>query len=192
MRIVAIMAGMLRTLYKYHAWANHDLLGKLALLDVKTQAAEIDAALRLIDHYHVVAEIFAAHLSGAAHQYTSSNAAETPTLTELHAAVAATDRWYQEYLQNVASSELAQPFAFTFTDGDQGCMTRQEMLLHVALHSAIHRGEVCRILSQLSITPPWDTFAVYLHQMEPSRREQSRKRVHGRTPAEIPNRPPPI
>lgn len=170
------MSEMLQSLYGYQAWANRDLLDKLARLDGTTQAAERDTALRLISHYHVVARIFAAHLAGTDHGYTSDNTAETPTLDQLRAAVAATDRWYQDYVRTISSEALAEAVAFSFTDGDKGCMTRQEMLLHVALHSAVHRGEVCRILWQLSITPPWDTFAVFLHQSEPARRGQMMKR----------------
>jgi uncharacterized damage-inducible protein DinB len=165
------MSELFRTLYGYQAWANSDLLGKLELLDPKTHETELHTTIRLISHYHVVARIFAAHLSGTKHQYASANTVETPTLSELKASVTATDRWYQDYVQQVTAQMLSEPVVFTFTDGDKGCMTRQEMLMHVALHSAIHRGEVCRILSQLSITPPWDTFAVYLHEAEPSRRQ---------------------
>jgi uncharacterized damage-inducible protein DinB len=170
------MGEMLQTLYGYQAWANHDLLDKLVLLDEATQAAERDAALRLISHYHVVARIFAGHLTGTDHGYTSDNTAETPTLNELRASVAATDRWYQDYVRTASPETLSEAVAFGFTDGDKGCMTRQEMLLHVALHSAVHRGEVCRILSQLSITPPWDTLAVHLHRSEPARRQQMTSR----------------
>lgn len=164
------MHEMLRTLYGYQAWANNDLFDKLTLLD--PQAAEFRTALRLVSHHHVVAEIFAAHLSGTRHHHLSDNTVETPTLDALRASVAATDRWYQDYVLDVAPAQLDEAIAFTFTDGDKGNMTRHEMLLHVALHSAIHRGEVSRILSQLSITPPWDTLAVYLHQTQPSRRQQ--------------------
>lgn len=167
------MSEMLQTLYGYQAWANHDLLDKLALLDERAQASERETALRLVSHHHVVARIFAAHLTGADHGYTSDNTVETPSLEELRTSVAATDRWYQDYVRTISPEMLSQAVAFSFTDGDKGCMTRQEMLLHVALHSAVHRGEVCRILWQLSITPPWDTLAVYLHQSEPVRRQQN-------------------
>lgn len=167
------MSEMLQTLYGYQAWANHDLLDKLALLDPASQATERETALRLVSHHHVVARIFAAHLTGTDHGYTSDNTAETPSLDELRTAVAATDRWYQDYVRTLSQEAMSETIAFSFTDGDKGCMTRQEMLLHVALHSAVHRGEVCRILWQLKITPPWDTLAVYLHQSEPARREQS-------------------
>lgn len=167
------MSEMLQTLYGYQASANHDLLDKLALLDGTAQANERETALRLVSHHHVVARIFAAHLTGADHGYSSDNMAETPPLDELRAAVATTDRWYQDYVRTVTPEALSEPVAFSFTDGDKGCMTRQEMLLHVVLHSAVHRGEVCRILWQLKITPPWDTLAVYLHRSEPTRRAQS-------------------
>lgn len=167
------MSEMLQTLYGYQTWANRDLLDKLALLDGGTQAAERDTALQLISHYHIVARIFAAHLTGTDHGYTSDNTVETPSLDELRTAVAATDRWYQDYVRTAPPTVLSEAVAFSFTDGDKGCMTRQEILLHVALHSAVHRGEVCRILWQLAVTPPWDTFAVYLHQSEPARRQQA-------------------
>ena len=167
------MSEMLQTLYGYQAWANHELLDKLALLDAASQATERETALRLVSHLHVVARIFAAHLTGTNHGYASDNTAETPPLDELRAAVAATDRWYQDYVRMASPEMLSEAVAFGFTDGDKGCMTRQEMLLHVALHSAVHRGEVCRILWQLSITPPWDTFAVHLHQSQPVRRRQA-------------------
>ena len=167
------MSELFQVLYGYQAWANSDLLDKLAAIDPKAQATELRTAIRLTNHYHVVARIFAAHLDGRAHHYSSDNTVETPELNELRESVVAVDRWYQDYVRGLAADKLSEPVAFTFTDGDKGCMTRQEMLMHVALHSAIHRGEVCRILSQLAISPPWDTLAVYLHQAEPSRRFQA-------------------
>jgi uncharacterized damage-inducible protein DinB len=168
------MSALLRTLYGYHAWANTELIGKLGLLDPVAQAGALDTALRLVNHYQVVARIFAAHLTGAAHSYTSDNTVETPALEDLAAGLAAIDRWYLDYVGEVSPERLCEPVSFTFTDGDRGSMTREEMLLHVAVHATIHRGEACRILAQLGITPPWDTLAVYLHQMEPGRRERER------------------
>lgn len=167
------MNSSLHTLYGYHAWANSELLGKVELLDPTAQKAERDKLIRIINHYHVVTRIFAAHLSGTRHPYGSDNTAETPALRALQASVAEVDQWYLDYVRTVSPAQLSEFVPFTFTDGDKGCMTREEMLLHVALHSALHRGEVGRMLLQLSISPPWDTFAVYLHQAEPARRQQS-------------------
>ncbi|WP_375452648.1 DinB family protein [uncultured Devosia sp.] len=162
----------LRKLYGYHAWANSELFDKLASVDGSSQQAELQTALRLLNHYYVVAQIFAAHLRGVPHGYLSDNTVDTPTLDELRDAVAGSDQSYLDYIENASPAELAELIPFTFTDGDKGYMSRQEMLTHVALHGGYHRGEVGRILWQLSVTPPWDTFAVYLHRTEPDRRLQ--------------------
>ena len=164
---------LLRSLFSYQAWANDDLLGKLEGLDPERHKQERHNAIRLVNHAYVVGRIFAAHLTGARHGYASSNTEETPSLSKLRADLTASDRWYLNYLERVSPDELGQTVAFLFTDGDKGAMARQEMLLHVATHGGYHRGEVGRILAQLSIMPPWDTFAVYLHQSEPSRRLQA-------------------
>ena len=118
-------------------------------------------------------QIFAAHLTGARHGYAADNTEDTPSLDRLRADVAASDRWYLDYLETVSPDYLSEPVPFVFTDGDKGLMSRQEMLTHVIIHGGYHRGEVGRMLSQISITPPWDTFAVHLHQTEPSRRSQA-------------------
>ncbi|ACM30932.1 DinB family protein [Rhizobium rhizogenes] len=168
------MSTLLQTLYCYHAWANVDLFNKLESLDPEKHGAELRTALRLISHYYVVSRIFSGHLQGTPHGFTSDNLEETPALEELRAAVMSSDQWYLDYLGTVSATALSEAAPFIFTDGDKGYMTREEMLTHVALHAGYHRGEVGRILWQLSITPPWDTFAVYLHQSEPTRRQQGK------------------
>jgi len=57
---------------------------------------------RVRGRFYVVDRIFAAHLSASAHGYTATNTAETPTLEELSAAVAESDRWYLEYVSALA------------------------------------------------------------------------------------------
>ncbi|GLS37128.1 DNA damage-inducible protein DinB [Mesorhizobium tianshanense] len=163
---------LLHSLFAYQAWANDELLEKIGSLDSRLHESERHAVMRLLSHCHVVARIFSAHLVGESHGYSADNTEETPALGDLCAAVAASDRWYLDYLEILSPPHLSEPIAFTFTDGDKGRMTRQEMLTHVVLHGGYHRGEVGRILAQLSLMPPWDTFAVHLHQAEPSRRLQ--------------------
>lgn len=160
------MTSLLERLYGYHAWANDDLFDKLEGVEGEALAT----ILRLVSHAHVVARIFAGHLQGIPHGYTSDNLGETPGLAELRREVAASDAWYLAYVRQVPTAALSEALAFTFTDGDAGRMTREEMLVHVALHASYHRGEAGRLLRQIGAPLPWDTFAVYLHQSEPGRR----------------------
>jgi uncharacterized damage-inducible protein DinB len=161
---------LLLSLFEYKAWADAELGVDVGKLDVSSHPAERHGAIRLLNHIHVVDRIFAAHLAGSAHGYTATNTAETPTLAELCAAVAAVDRWYVDYLNGLATERLSERLAFTFTDGAPGLMSREEMLAHVLTHGAHHRGAVGRILAQCSLTPPRDLFTVHLHAAEPERR----------------------
>lgn len=163
---------LLRQMFCYQAWANDELLAKMEALDPAQQPEQRNAALRLMNHNEVVNQIFMAHLVGRAHGFSADNPAETPTLNQLRSSIAATDRWYLQYLETVTQAQLAESTAFRFTDGDKGHMSREEMLAHVVTHGIYHRGEVGRILTQLSIRPPWDTFAAYLHNTESERRSR--------------------
>lgn len=167
------MSGSLRTLLGYQACANLEFLDKLAGLDPVTHEAELHAALRLMNHCHVVARIFQSHLTGEVHGYTADNTLETPALADLRTGMTETDRWYLDYIDRVSTADLTRPVAFTFTDGDRGFMNGEEMITHVVTHGGYHRGEVGQILKRLKVPLPWDTFAVYLHQSQPARRLQS-------------------
>ncbi|CAM3424954.1 DinB family protein [Paracidovorax anthurii] len=166
MTAAAIFSSMLR----YQAWAHDAFLRALEDIDDPGQAEARHAALRVLNHCLVVNLIFKGHLTGVPHGFAANNTPDTPTPQTLRTALAALDGWYLEFVATVPDSQLAESIAFTFTDGDKGCMTRQEMLLHVVTHGTYHRGEVGRILKQIQVAPPWDTFAVHLHQDDPVRR----------------------
>lgn len=166
---------LLRQLFSYQAWANGELLEKMESLDAGRYKNELHAMTRLINHNGVVNQIFTAHLTGARHHFAADNTPDTPTLKALRETVTASDRWYLAYVETVSAQQLSESVPFVFTDGDAGYMSREEMLGHVVTHGIYHRGEVGRILKQLSISPPWDTFAVFLHGNEPSRRLQAQQ-----------------
>jgi len=164
---------LLLSLFEYKARADAELLAELAALDPIAWQAQRQGAIRVLNHVYVVDRIFSAHLSGRAHGYTATNTAETPTLEELAAAIAESDRWYVDHVAALAPEALTAQIAFTFTDGRGGSMSREEMLLHVATHAGYHRGAVGRMVPQLSTAPPRDTYTVHLHETEPGRRERA-------------------
>ena len=164
---------LLQSLFRYKAWANDELFTELAKVDPVARQAELHTATRILNHIYVVDRIFAAHLAGGKHGYTATNTTGTPALDELRTAVRESDRWYVDYVGGVTPGQLSESIAFTFTDGANGRMTREEMLAHVATHGGYHRGAVGRIMAQVSVPPPRDIFTVYLHQSEPGRRERS-------------------
>ena len=135
-------------------------------------ASDRHTGILILNHAHIVDCIFAANLERKKRGYAESGTAEVPALSELFNAVKKTDSWYIDYVSRLSSQGLEETIDFTFTDGALGRMSREEMLAHVITHSGYHRGEVGRIISQLSIARPRDIFTGYLHKVQPTRRER--------------------
>ena len=161
---------LLHSLFKYKAWSNDQLFVELAKVDTVAQPEARHNAMRILNHIYVVDQIFAAHLSGAMQSFTATNTTETPALEGLRDGVAMLDAWYVDYSANLSPEQLAETVAFTFTDGDKGAMSREEILTHVSLHGAYHRGGAGRIMTQAGIPPPRDLYTRFLHQSQPERR----------------------
>lgn len=159
----------LTPLFAYKAWANAELFAALAALPDEHGTA-LHTCLRTLNHIHVVDCIFRAHLGGQPNPHAATNTPHTPSLDELRAATAATDAWYLEYVDTLSATDAQQVLDFTFTDGDAGRMSREEILMHVMLHGAYHRGNVGQVLKSISVAPPRDLFTKFLHVSEPARR----------------------
>jgi uncharacterized damage-inducible protein DinB len=163
-------AYLIASLFKYKSWANEEILAAMQQLNDSNQQTELHTAIRIMNHTYVVDRIFAAHLLGEPHNYTATNTVETPKLNELCEVVQKSDHWYSTYVSTVTLSELNEKIRFKFTDGDTGCMSREEILLHIVTHGGYHRGAVGHILAQLNIAPPRDLYSGYLHKAEATRR----------------------
>lgn len=161
---------MLTTLLAYKRWANQALCDAALKQGGALPADEHRLFVRILNHTHVVDRIFAAHLQGQPHAYDATNTPDTPALADLQAAMQALDGWLLDYAQGLGAAQRQERIAFRFTDGQAGCMTREEMLHHLVAHGAYHRGAAGRMLAAHGIQPPPDSPAVFWHQTQPERR----------------------
>lgn len=159
----------LKSLFAYKAWANRELFALLASLSAE-HAEQLHTCIRTLNHIHVVDRLFRAHLGAEPRPFDATNTKETPSLAQLRADVEATDAWYVNYVAALPASACAEMLDFTFTDGDRGRMSREEILLHVVTHGGYHRGNVGQLLKSISVAPPRDLYTKFLHQSEPERR----------------------
>jgi uncharacterized damage-inducible protein DinB len=161
-RILARMDNTLQRLFRYKAWANDELLTALAKFGGESPITKL--AIKALSHTYVVDRIFAAHLRGKVHAYTSANLSELPTLGDLSTDIRASDREYVDFVAALEHDQLAERIKFTFTDGAPGCMSREEMLMHVITHGVGHRGQVSAVMLLNCVTPARDGFTSYLHK----------------------------
>ena len=159
----------LKSLFGYKSWANSELFALLATLPTE-RADQLHTCIRTLNHIYVVDRIFRAHLSGEARPFNATNTKTTPSLDQLRSDVEETDAWYLNYASALPARALSEILDFTFTDGDRGRMSREEILLHVLTHGGYHRGNVGQVLKSISVAPPRDLYTKFLHQSEPPRR----------------------
>jgi len=160
----------LKRLFQFKAWANDELLTALATLG--DQHPLTGLAIKALGHAYVVDRIFAAHLRRTQHAYTSANPSGMPTLDALATDIRASDQEYVDYVSSLDRAQLAERIDFTFTDGATGCMSREEMLMHLITHGAGHRGQVNAVMLLNSLTPASDGFTTWLHKAEASVRRR--------------------
>ena len=155
------MHDTLHNLFQYKAWANDELLTALAELGAESPITQL--AIKALSHTYIVDRIFAAHLRRKNHAYTSANSSQMPRLEDLSADIRTSDREYVDYVAALDRGQLADRIDFAFTDGAQGRMSREEMLMHVITHGVGHRGQVSAVMLLNSAKPPKDGFTTYLH-----------------------------
>jgi uncharacterized damage-inducible protein DinB len=164
------MQDTLQRLFRCKAWANDRLLTELARIGDKSPITML--AIKALSHSYIVDQIFAAHMSGRAHAYTSANAGELPALEHLSADIRKSDREYIYYVSALDRDQLAEQIDFSFTDGAPGRMSREEMLMHVITHGIGHRGQVSAVMLLNAVPPAKDGFTTYLHEAEASTRRR--------------------
>ncbi|TJZ73205.1 DinB family protein [Chitiniphilus eburneus] len=160
----------LQSLFAYKAWANRELFELLATLS-PTHAEQLHVCIRTLNHIYVVDRIFRAHLSDESCPFDATNTQDTPSLSQLRSDVETTDAWYASYVATLTGPALSEVLTFTFTDGDTGRMSREEILLHVITHGGYHRGNVGQVLKPIAVAPPRDIYTKFLHTSEPTRRK---------------------
>ena len=88
-----------------------------------------------------------------------------PELDALWKAQQALDRWYLGWAEAQTEASLKEPVRFTLTTGNQGTMTRWQVLHHVVNHSTYHRGWVCDLFFQVPARPPETDLPVFARAM---------------------------
>jgi uncharacterized damage-inducible protein DinB len=140
-------------LIHYTRWAANGLNSVLADNLARLPADEQVLARRLLDHIQTVDEIFRHNLVDCPHGYTAPRSTEIPSFDCLARDARATADWYADYADGLKPEAVDETIDFAFSNGEAASMTRGEMLLHVALHAAGHRGQVALLLQKNGIQP---------------------------------------
>ena len=155
-----------RMLTRYNSWANRLIFDAVAGLPEGEAAKERKSLFRnmvhTLNHNYVIDRIWQAHLEGREHGYSARNTPDHPPLAELWRQQQEIDRWYESWSDALNDAALDEKVRYTLIGGNQGVMTRGEILLHVVNHTSYHRGFVADLFYQVPARPPTTDLPVYL------------------------------
>lgn len=160
--------------FRYKKWANIELLNLGERQLAKLSDKDAMFFIRTLNHTTVVDSLFISRILGEEEKYSADNTVETPSISTLMQTVEENDSWLIRYVDSLSSEELNRVVSFKFVDdGGLGQLAVEEILLHLLTHGSNHRGMASRVLAENNVERPKDTFARYLHQNEPFRRQYS-------------------
>jgi uncharacterized damage-inducible protein DinB len=162
-----------RTLIHQKRWATNGLNAVVAANFERLPADERILMLRLLDHIQIVDEIFRHNLETRPHNYGAPRSAELPSLDALASRARETADWYADYADALLPAEVDEAIAFCFANGEPARMTRGEMLLHVAMHAAGHRGQAALLLQKNGIQPWPDRITDFLRADDAGPQQQA-------------------
>jgi len=167
---------MLNDGFKYKQWADRRTLHAAKALEQKMGPASVSFIRQQLNHMVIVEELFRARLLGNALPHHTTNTDIVPTLAELEVRLTQSNEFFTRYVNESASATLNEQVSIQFVDGKQGRLTRLEILFHIINHGTYHRGAIGHALDLEGGVRPADTFTIFIHEVEPARRQQSSMR----------------
>ena len=80
------------------------------------------------------------------------------TLADCDRHAAALARIWSEYLGGLSEAALVQPISYVNSKGEQWVNTVDDILMHVVMHSAYHRGQIASNMRDTGHIPAYTDF----------------------------------
>jgi uncharacterized damage-inducible protein DinB len=159
----------LRMMARYKQWSNKVMFDAVAALPVDEVTRPRPSLFRnmvhTLNHIHVIDRIWQAHLEGRDHGYEARNTKDHPPLAELWALQQEIDHWYVQWADRQTADSAGESVGYTLIGGNQGSMTRGEILLHVVTHTSYHRGYVAQMIYDIpGCRPPSMDLPVFMRE----------------------------
>jgi uncharacterized damage-inducible protein DinB len=156
-----VEAAEFRSLFEYDYWANREALASLSALDGDTSRAT-----RFFNHVLGAQEIWLSRFETPDTPSTNgwpalSFADERAALDDLHR------RWIN-LLVGLTPEKLAADLAYRNTKGLEFKTPVRDVLMHLIVHSAYHRGQVAAAVRDSGGKPAPTDYVVYVRQIKNS------------------------
>jgi uncharacterized damage-inducible protein DinB len=144
------MLSHIKQLFSYDDWANREVFGALHSLD-----APPERSIKLL-----------AHILSAEGLWLERLLAQTQTLPvwplftleQCKLEVEQLPGLWKNYLTSLGEAGLSNSLSYKNTKGESFTSLKQDILLHVVMHSAYHRGQIAADMRAAGFTPAYTDF----------------------------------
>lgn len=152
------MMETIRDLFKYDGWANARVFDSL-----KAAPGGSRKAVRLLAHLLVSEKVWLLRLRGV--DTSGINLSPEMSLAECEALAGEMQREYAEHLGSLGEEDLNQKVAYRNSKGKEFQTSLGDILTHVALHGAYHRGQIAAAVRGEGAAPVSTDFINYVREM---------------------------
>jgi uncharacterized damage-inducible protein DinB len=163
---------LVRTLYRYNAWATARIFQAATPLSAAELAAPSGASFGSVREtlVHIMAAqwIWLARWKGTS-PTTFLDAREFPDLASLRARWDGLEAETQRFVETLTDSDLSRVVEYRNTRGERWAYPLWQQVVHQVNHATYHRGEVAATLTQLGHSPGDLDLLIYIDETEPRR-----------------------
>ena len=150
----------LRKTYRYNEWANHR-----AIESIKQMAAPSQKAIQFLAHIVFAEQEWLARI-GTSKDSTGMNFWQELTLEECQQLNAENQRSLQALLAESDEGKLDSIIVYKNSKGTEYHTPIREILMHVAFHSAYHRGQITSAVKAEGGVPLYTDFIYFLREAD--------------------------
>jgi uncharacterized damage-inducible protein DinB len=137
-------------LFSYDDWANREVLDSLQALN-----APPERSVKLLAHIVSAERLWLERLLV---QKQTLQVWPLSTLAQCKLEVERLPGLWKNYLTALGDAGLARTLTYKNTKGESFSSQKQDILLHVVMHSAYHRGQIAADMRAAGFTPPYTDF----------------------------------
>ena len=140
----------IQRLFAYNDWANREVLTALQKLEVPPPRS-----VKLLAHIVAAERLWLERLSLQKQTYPVR---PDFTLEQCTLEVEELPRLWKAYLTSLKEDALARALTYKNAKGESWTSQKQDILMHVILHSAYHRGQIAADMRAAGFTPAYTDF----------------------------------
>ncbi len=144
------VADQLRREFAYNAWANDEVLNA-----IRSAAGDNTRSLQLLSHILAAERVWLERLK---REPQTIPVWPQPDLERCAIESAELSRLWYEYLDLITAGDVSQSISYKNTKGEAWTNAIVDVLTHVIVHSAYHRGQIASHMREIGQVPAYTDF----------------------------------